>query len=74
VSTIYSAVRPSGEEPELQGDFPKLKVQLRPYQRRAAAWMVAREVRINLTHPDFIFLSDTPYLAVVPVESGPPSL
>ncbi len=44
MSTIYSAVRPSGEEPELQGDFPNLTVQLRPYQRRAAAWVVSREV------------------------------
>jgi len=47
-STIYAAVRPTGREPELQGEFPNLSVQLRPYQRRAAAWMVAREVRNSL--------------------------
>ena len=40
---LYRAVRPSAEEPELQGDTPALRPSLRPYQRRAVAWMVARE-------------------------------
>ena len=41
---IYAAVRPTGEEPELAGSFPSLTVDLRPYQRRAAGWMISREV------------------------------
>ncbi|KAK9844148.1 hypothetical protein WJX81_006007 [Elliptochloris bilobata] len=40
---IYAAARPSASAPELQGDLPALQPTLRPYQRRAAAWMVARE-------------------------------
>lgn len=43
-AAIYAAVRPSGREPALEGRFPKLTVELRPYQRRAAGWMVSREV------------------------------
>ena len=40
---LYTAVKPSGCEPELQQDLPQLNPVLRSYQRRAAAWMVARE-------------------------------
>ena len=40
---LYAAVKPSGKEPQLPQDNPKLRPTLRPYQRRAAAWMVARE-------------------------------
>ena len=40
---LYTAVKPSGREPELQQDLPQLNPVLRSYQRRAAAWMVARE-------------------------------
>ena len=40
---LYTAVKPSGSEPQLPQDNPKLRPTLRPYQRRAAAWMVARE-------------------------------
>ena len=40
---LYTAVKPSGSEPELQQDLPQLNPVLRSYQRRAAAWMVARE-------------------------------
>ncbi len=40
---LYTAVKPSGREPELQ-DLPQLNPVLRSYQRRAAAWMVAREM------------------------------
>ena len=41
---LYSLVRPTGNEPKIQASFPDLKVQLRPYQARAVAWMVSREV------------------------------
>lgn len=40
---LYAAVKPSGNEPQLPQDNPKLRPTLRPYQKRAAAWMVARE-------------------------------
>eukprot|EP00959_Pyramimonas_sp_CCMP1952_P412065 8634667-Pyramimonas_sp.AAC.2 len=42
---LYEALRPSGREPELQGDPPGLVPALRPYQRRAAAWMVGAHIR-----------------------------
>ena len=40
---IYAAARPSARAPALEGNLPALRPVLRPYQRRAAAWMVARE-------------------------------
>ena len=40
---LYAAVKPDGNEPELLEKSAKLKPTLRPYQKRAAAWMVARE-------------------------------
>lgn len=40
---LYAAVKPSGSEPQLPQDNAKLRPTLRPYQRRAAAWMVGRE-------------------------------
>ncbi len=41
---VFSAVRPTGKEPELDGGFHELTVEMRPYQRRAVGWMVGREV------------------------------
>ena len=43
VAELYAAVKPQGNEPELSANNPKLRPKLRPYQKRAAAWMVARE-------------------------------
>ena len=40
---IYAAVKPPLEEGKLQESFPQLRPMLRPYQRRAASWMVRRE-------------------------------
>lgn len=40
---VYAAVKPTGLEPELSTGSTQLKPTLRPYQKRAAAWMVARE-------------------------------
>jgi hypothetical protein len=40
---VCAAVRPSARAPALEADLPALRPELRPYQRRAAAWMVARE-------------------------------
>lgn len=40
---LYSAVKPYGSEPMLQQQPTELLPLLRPYQRRAAAWMLARE-------------------------------
>jgi hypothetical protein len=40
---LYSAVKPRGDEPMLQQPPAELLPLLRPYQRRAAAWMLARE-------------------------------
>ncbi|KAJ8624598.1 hypothetical protein MRB53_033128 [Persea americana] len=40
---FYEALKPSKEEPMLEDEFPELLLQLRPYQRRAAYWMVQRE-------------------------------
>eukprot|EP00775_Hariotina_reticulata_P006629 gene6629-6857_t len=40
---LYSAVKPRGAEPMLQQQPPQLLPQLRPYQRRAAHWMLSKE-------------------------------
>ena len=50
-SGIYAAVRLSGREPELEGDLAGLRVHMRPYQRRAVAWMLSREVAPESLHP-----------------------
>ncbi|KAK4756691.1 hypothetical protein SAY87_006818 [Trapa incisa] len=43
VARFYEAIKPSKEDPMLQDDLPDLLPKLRPYQRRAAYWMVSRE-------------------------------
>ncbi|KAI3800036.1 hypothetical protein L1987_35343 [Smallanthus sonchifolius] len=43
VSGFYEAIKPSKENPMLIDDMPDLLPVLRPYQKRAAFWMVQRE-------------------------------
>nr|XP_009611461.1 E3 ubiquitin-protein ligase SHPRH-like [Nicotiana tomentosiformis]XP_009611462.1 E3 ubiquitin-protein ligase SHPRH-like [Nicotiana tomentosiformis] len=45
VASFYEAIKPSKEEPMLDDNLPGLLPKLRPYQRRAAYWMVQREKR-----------------------------
>ncbi|KAF6143028.1 hypothetical protein GIB67_041096, partial [Kingdonia uniflora] len=40
---FYEAIKPSKGQPVLEDEFPDLLPELRPYQRRAAYWMVQRE-------------------------------
>lgn len=40
---FYEAIKPSKGEPMLEEELPDLLPHLRPYQRRAAYWMVQRE-------------------------------
>lgn len=42
-SEIYAAVKPTGQEPELNIELPQLRPTLRGYQCRAAQWMINRE-------------------------------
>ncbi|KAK7301052.1 hypothetical protein RJT34_11908 [Clitoria ternatea] len=44
---FYEAIKPSKEEPMLEDDIPELLPKLRPYQRRAAYWMVEREKAVE---------------------------
>ena len=65
---LYTAVKPSGREPELQQDLPQLNPVLRSYQRRAAAWMVAREKGQLVS-----VLQQQTHAPVLTHKSGPPS-
>ncbi|WOK95874.1 hypothetical protein Cni_G04581 [Canna indica] len=49
VAGFYEAIKPSREEPMLDEELPDLLPCLRPYQRRAAYWMVQREKAANRT-------------------------
>jgi hypothetical protein len=40
---LYAAVKPTGDEAQWEGECPQLRPELRPYQRRAVAWMLRRE-------------------------------
>jgi hypothetical protein len=40
---VYKVIKPSGLEQQLQQDTPGLLPKLRPYQRRAVAWMLGLE-------------------------------
>ncbi|CAK9136717.1 unnamed protein product [Ilex paraguariensis] len=42
-AVFYEAIKPSKEDSMLQDHLPDLLPELRPYQRRAAYWMVQRE-------------------------------
>ncbi|XP_043698641.1 E3 ubiquitin-protein ligase SHPRH-like [Telopea speciosissima] len=44
---FYEAIKRSKEEPMLEDELPDLLPELRPYQRRAAYWMVQREKRAS---------------------------
>ncbi|KAL8539428.1 hypothetical protein ACS0TY_001155 [Phlomoides rotata] len=43
VSSFYEAIKRSKEAPMLEDHLPDLLPELRPYQRRAAYWMIKRE-------------------------------
>lgn len=43
VAGFYEAIKPSKKSPMLEDEIPDLLPVLRPYQRRAANWMVQRE-------------------------------
>ncbi|XP_034896737.1 uncharacterized protein [Populus alba] len=43
VAGLYEAIKPSKSDPMLEDDLPDMLPTLRPYQRRAAHWMVQQE-------------------------------
>ncbi|KAJ7965163.1 E3 ubiquitin-protein ligase SHPRH [Quillaja saponaria] len=44
---FYEAIKPSKADPMLEDDIPDLRAKLRPYQCRAAYWMVRREKNVS---------------------------
>ncbi|KAM7494701.1 hypothetical protein LguiB_029310 [Lonicera macranthoides] len=48
VAGFYDAVKPSKDAPMLEDHMPDLLPELRPYQRRAAYWMVEQEKGASL--------------------------
>ena len=67
VAELYAAVKPEGNEPELAGDNPKLRPTLRPYQKRAAAWMVSQE---NASQVQSVRLHQGPYRQAITASPG----
>ncbi|CAM8878749.1 unnamed protein product [Rhodiola kirilowii] len=64
-SGFYEAIKPSKKERMLEEELPDLLPELRPYQRRAAYWMVQQETgKQSIEGEDINFL--TPFC--VPVE------
>ncbi|CAM8964594.1 unnamed protein product [Rhodiola kirilowii] len=64
-SGFYEAIKPSKKERMLEEELPDLLPELRPYQQRAAYWMVQRETgKQSIEGEDINFL--TPFC--VPVE------
>ncbi|XP_027104125.1 uncharacterized protein [Coffea arabica] len=47
VAGFYEAIKPSKEEPMLDVQLPNLLPELRPYQCRAAHWMIQREKGVS---------------------------
>lgn len=63
VARIYSAVKPTGDEPELEVAPEHLVPVLRRYQKRAVRWMIAREMgspgvlpKSSETHPLWVYV------------------
>ncbi|KAL6657357.1 hypothetical protein ACP70R_005137 [Stipagrostis hirtigluma subsp. patula] len=53
LAAFYEAVKPSPNAGQLEGELPDLLPQLRPYQLRAANWMVQRE-KGNTPHQEYV--------------------
>jgi len=51
-AAVYALVRPTGLEPELLESPAELLPTLRPYQKRAVAWMLSRERREHHDNDD----------------------
>nr|TKW36527.1 hypothetical protein SEVIR_2G446300v2 [Setaria viridis] len=63
LAAFYEAVKPSINAEQLEGGLPDLIPQLRPYQLRAAHWMVQRE-KGNTLHQEYV--NSAPYC--VPID------
>ena len=66
-SVIFDYIKPKGDEPMLADHFRELVPVLRPYQRRAAAWMVQRENGAAPREPPLHPL----WTAVAPIRGDP---
>ncbi|KAF8680793.1 hypothetical protein HU200_045640 [Digitaria exilis] len=63
LAAFYESIKPSLNAKQLEGGLPDLVPQLRPYQLRAAHWMVQRE-KGNILHQEYV--KSAPYC--VPIE------
>ncbi|KAL6896865.1 hypothetical protein ACP4OV_007437 [Aristida adscensionis] len=63
LAAFYEAIKPSANAEQLEGELADLLPQLRPYQLRAAKWMVQRE-KGNIPHKEYVH--SAPYC--VPVD------